>query len=59
MRKTLSLPRKPPSEVQIFSGHLLLALENRLELADPAMTPTDAVTMVLSALEEARKEMGW
>jgi hypothetical protein len=58
-RSTLRLPPKPPSDAEIFSGHFLLAIENRFELAGPSMTPVDAVTIVLSALEEARKEMGW
>lgn len=57
---TLHLPPKKPSEAQQFSAHFALALENRLDLADDKqMTPSDTVAMVLNALDDARKEMGW
>ena len=54
----------PPkiSELRAWSAHLELAIENRLDLAGEQpheMTPSDAVALVLSAIVEARKEMGW
>jgi hypothetical protein len=57
---TLHLPPKPPGELQKFTGHFALALENRYDLTnDAAMTPSDVLKAVLDALDEARKEMGW
>lgn len=56
----LHLPPKKPSELEAWTGHLVLALESRLDLADDAqMTPSDCVAMVLNAIVDARKEMGW
>ena len=55
----LHLPPAKPSELQRWSAHLALALENRLDLMTDVATPSDVVALVLNAVEEARKEMGW
>lgn len=58
----LHTPPAKPSELQRFTGYLVLELENRLDLVNVQaheMTASDAVALVLSSIVEARKEMGW
>jgi hypothetical protein len=58
----LHTPPPKPTELQRFTGYLVLELENRLDLicVEPnEMHPEDAIALVLSAIVAARKEMGW
>lgn len=54
----LHTPPPKPTELQRFTAFLMLELENRLELSN-GLTATDALAIVLSSIEAARKEMGW